>query len=67
MDLNIVEFGGVQELLCFATALVKRGTPKNVIFAEKTQKFARTGLTYILSILNKSEPPLALQDAFEDN
>ena len=36
-------------------------------FAEKPQKFARTGLAYILSIFNKRDPPLALQDAHDDN
>ena len=66
MQLNIGDFGDVRELLCFATALVKSQDPKNVIFAEKTQKFARTGLTYIFSVLNKSEPPAALQEAHDD-
>ena len=38
-----------------------------MIFAEKTQKLARTGLAYVLSILDKSGPPLALQEAHDDN
>ena len=41
--------------------------PKNVIFAEKTQKFARTGLAQVLSILDNSGLPLALQETHDDN
>ena len=37
-----------------------------MFFAEKTQKFARTGLAYVLLIFSKSDPPLALQEAHGD-
>ena len=68
MQLNIGEFGGVQKSEALSTGYtIVAGPQKNVVFAEKTQKFARTGLAYVLSFLNKSGPPLVLQEAHDDN
>ena len=44
-----------------------RDPKKTFFFAEKRKKFARTGLTYVLSIFDKSGSPLALQEARDDN
>ena len=63
MQSNIGAFGGARELLRFATTLVKSGDLQKRVFCRKNAKV----LAYILSILSKSDPPLALQEAHGDN